>query len=92
MKIPVISKRTKWIVVIVVVLAVIVLLKQRKPEPLLLPVVTVEKGAVKSTVSNTRAGTVKPCQRSELSMSLGGRVQKLNVREGDRVAAGQVLI
>lgn len=92
MKIPVISKRTKWILIAVVVLAVIVLLKQRKPEPLVLPVVAVESGAVKSTVSNTRAGTVKPCQRSELSMSLGGRVQKLHVKEGDRVTAGQVLI
>ena len=92
MKMPVISKRTKWIVAIVVLVVVVIVLKQRKPEPLLLPVVAVDKGPVESTVSNTRAGTIKACQRSELSMSLGGRVQKLYVKEGDRVTAGQVLI
>ena len=92
MKMPVISKRTKWIVAIVVLVVVVIALKQRQPEPLLLPVVAVDKGPVESTVSNTRAGTIKACQRSELSMSLGGRVQKLYVKEGDRVTAGQVLI
>lgn len=92
MKIPVISKRAKWIVVIVVLVVMGAVLKQRQSEPLLLPVVAIDKGAVESTVSNTRAGTIKACQRSELSMSLGGRVQKLYVKEGDRVTAGQVLI
>ena len=92
MKIPVFSKRTKWIVVIVVLVVMGTVLKQRQSEPLLLPVVAIDKGAVESTVSNTRAGTIKACQRSELSMSLGGRVQKLYVKEGDRVTAGQVLV
>lgn len=92
MKTPVIGRRTKWVVAIVVVVVIGVFLKQRKPEPLSVPVVAVDKGTVESTVSNTRAGTIKACQRSELSMPLGGRVQKLNVKEGDRVTAGQVLL
>jgi HlyD family secretion protein len=92
MKMPVISKRTKWILIVVVIVIVGVALKQRKPDPLLLPVIAIDKGLVESTVSNTRAGTIKACQRSELSMSLGGRVQKLYVKEGDRVTPGQVLI
>jgi HlyD family secretion protein len=87
------KKSTKWLLVGTAILVVGVAgLKIRKPEPLAVPVVVVDKGTVESTASNTRAGTVKACQRSELSMSLGGRVQKLNVKEGDRVKAGQVLI
>lgn len=92
MNIPAISKRTKWILLLAALIAGMVFVKQRKAQPLLLPVVAIDKGTVESTVSNTRAGTIKACQRSELSMSLGGRVQKLYVKEGDRVSDGQVLI
>lgn len=53
---------------------------------------TVERGTVERTVSNTRAGTVEACRRSKLSMPIGGRVDALNVDEGDRVEAGQVLL
>ena len=52
----------------------------------------VESGLVQSTISNTRAGTVKACQRSKLSMPIGGRVAKLHVNEGDLVVAGQTLL
>lgn len=86
------GKRTKWILAIVALVIIVTLVKQRSPEPIALPVKVIDKGSVASTVSNTRAGTIKPCQRSELSMSLGGRVQKLYVKEGDRVVADQVLI
>lgn len=53
---------------------------------------TVSRGTVEKTVSNTRAGTVEACRRSRLSMPIGGRVDELHVDEGDRVAAGQVLL
>ena len=53
---------------------------------------TVARGMIEATVSNTRAGTVKACRRSRLSMPLGGRVESLNVDEGDRVQAGQLLL
>lgn len=86
------NKRSRLIIAVTAVVAVGGLLALRKPEPLLLPVVAIEQGAVASTVSNTRAGTIKPCQRSGLSMPLGGRVEKLHVKEGDRVEAGQVLL
>lgn len=87
------KRRTKWIAASATVLVLaVVAIKTHKPEPLAVPVVVVDKGTVESTASNTRAGTIKACQRSELSLSLGGRVQKLNVKEGDRVKAGDVLI
>ena len=49
-------------------------------------------GEVSSTVSNTRAGTIKACRRSKLSMPSGGVVDKLLVKEGDKVLAGQVML
>ena len=52
----------------------------------------VEHGDVELTVSNTRAGSVKACRRSGLSMPIGGRVEVLHVSEGDQVAAGTLLL
>lgn len=52
----------------------------------------VEQGRVEATVANTRAGTIKACQRSRLSMPIGGQVADLLVDEGEQVAKGQVLI
>ncbi len=54
--------------------------------------VKVAPGPVQSTISNTRAGTVKACQRSKLSMPIGGHVAKLHVKEGDIVVADQILL
>ncbi|NHN36983.1 efflux RND transporter periplasmic adaptor subunit [Pseudomaricurvus alcaniphilus] len=62
------------------------------PQPLAVQVVTVERGDVEATVANTRAGTVKACRRSRLSMPIGGVVDKLLVSEGDQVVAGQLLL
>lgn len=52
----------------------------------------VDRGTVERTVANTRAGTVKACQRSKLSMQRGGAVASLNVKKGDRVKPGDVLL
>jgi HlyD family secretion protein len=53
---------------------------------------TVTRGIVESTVANTRAGTVNANLRAKLAPAAGGQVEKLHVREGDRVTAGQVLV
>jgi HlyD family secretion protein len=63
----------------------------RKP-PVEVTLHKVERGTVEKTVSNTRAGTVKACRRSKLSMPAGGRVDELLVAKGDRVESGQVLL
>lgn len=52
----------------------------------------VETGLVEATVANTRAGTIKACQRSRISMPVGGQVAELLVDEGDLVVADQTLI
>lgn len=87
------SKRKKIVLTVAVLLALLVVgSRLRKPEALPVPVVTIERGTVESTVANTRAGTIKACRRSELSVSLGGTVEKLNVKKGDRVTAGETLL
>ncbi len=63
-----------------------------RPKPVAVAAVKVERGAVRSSVSNTRAGTINACRRARLAPSTGGQIAKLLVHKGDRVQAGQVLI
>jgi HlyD family secretion protein len=63
-----------------------------RPVPVEVGVQVVETGRVESTVTNTRAGTVKACRRARLSLSTGGQIARLPVTEGQEVEAGQVLI
>lgn len=64
-----------------------------KPEPAVaVSAVTVGRGAVAQLVANTRAGTVRACQRSKLSLTSGGTVAALHVQNGDRVTQGQLLM
>lgn len=63
-----------------------------RPKSVAVSVTEVALGAVESTVSNTRAGTVKACRRARLAPAIGGEIAKLPVKEGDRVTAGQVLL
>jgi HlyD family secretion protein len=52
----------------------------------------VERARVEASVANTRVGTVKACRRSRIAPAVGGQVAKLNVKEGERVKGGQVLL
>lgn len=63
-----------------------------RPKPIAVLVTAVEIGRVETTVANTRAGSVAACRRAKLAPPLGGRIDKLHVREGDRVKAGQLLV
>lgn len=83
----------KWIVfaVIGVVLVGLFYLWSR-PDPVVVSVVSVTRGTVEQTVANTRAGSVKACQRSRLSLPIGGQIAKLYVEEGDHVEANQLLM
>ncbi len=64
---------------------------QRSP-PIAVRTAVVASGAVEASVANTRAGTVKACRRSRLSMPIGGVVDRLLVKEGDRVSGDQLLL
>lgn len=63
-----------------------------RPEVITVRLTAVQKGVVEATVANTRAGTINACQRSRLSLSVGGQVSELRVNDGDHVKAGQVLL
>ncbi len=63
-----------------------------RPKPIDVELVTAEPGTVEATVSNTRAGTVKPCRRAKLSAPSGGQISHLLVKKGQRVKANQVLL
>jgi len=63
-----------------------------RPKPVTVLVAVADVGRVENTVANTRAGSVMPCRRAKLAPPLGGRIERLNVTEGDRVRKGQVLL
>jgi len=63
-----------------------------RPKPIAVVVRPVERGRVEKTVSNTRAGTIKACRRAKLSPGIGGQLARLDVREGDRVSKGKLLL
>src|ERR1035437_2915584 len=63
-----------------------------RPKPIPVVFKTVDRGKVESTIANTRAGTVESCQRAKLATSMGGRIEKLPVKEGDHVKKGQLLM
>jgi HlyD family secretion protein len=52
----------------------------------------IDLGRVESSIANTRAGTVEACQRTKLSTIIGGRIELLAVKEGERVKKGQLLL
>lgn len=64
----------------------------KSPDRIVVKIYKVTKGEVKSSVSNTRVGTIKACRRAYLAPSTGGNVAKLFVKEGERVKQGQLLL
>jgi HlyD family secretion protein len=63
-----------------------------RPQPIPVRLHEVASGRVEATLANTRAGTVEACQRTKLSTIMGGRIEYLGVKEGDRVKKGQLLL
>ena len=88
------SKRLKLIsyssVALILIGALIAYLSSSKPVKVIIK--PVERGLVQDTVANTRAGTIKACNRAGLSPSLGGQIANLPVKVGDKVKAGQILM
>ena len=63
-----------------------------RPDPISVRLHTIEQGTVQATVSNTRVGTVKACERAQMSPAVPRQVAALNVAEGQQVQAGDVLL
>ncbi len=79
-------------VLIVLVLAVGAWFWFTRSKPVAVVLKAVDRGNVESTVVNTRAGTVEACLRTKLSTIMGGRIEYLGVKEGDKVKKGQLLM
>lgn len=80
------------IIVVLVLLGAALVMWLKRPQVPEVRVATVASGTVEALVANTRAGTVRSCQRSRLSLFGGGTVAELLVKNGDRVEKGQVLL
>ena len=89
MKVP---SRRLLIVLTVVVAVIAALWMLSRPKPIPVTLKEVDRGRVEATLANTRAGEVTACQRTKLSTILGGRIDVLAVKEGDRVKKGQLLM
>jgi HlyD family secretion protein len=83
----------KTVVIIFVIGSVIGLFSYlTRPQPITVTVTTVQPGSVESTVTNTRAGTIKACRRAKLAPHLGGQISNLAVKEGQRVTKDEILV
>ena len=84
---------TKLIIVAIVVILIILLFKYlTRPKPIEIAIAQVTVGTVESTVTNTRAGTVKACRRARLAPHVGGQISRLAAKEGQRVKANDILV
>ncbi|MEK6736568.1 MAG: efflux RND transporter periplasmic adaptor subunit [Pseudomonadota bacterium] len=63
-----------------------------RPKPIAVELATITRGDVEATIVNTRAGTIKACQRAKLAPAAGGQIVKIWVKEGDHVQKGQILL
>ncbi len=63
-----------------------------QPKPVVVSLQTVERGSVQSSVSNTRAGTVKACRRTRLTPAIGGVITNLPAKDGATVKKGDLLL
>ena len=90
------SNASRWLlralVMIVLVGAAVFAWRVTRPAPLAVVLAAAGPGRGETTVANTRAGSVSACRRAKLATPLGGRIEKLAVREGDRVKGGQLLL
>ncbi len=86
--------RSRLLLSLLLLLALLALLLWWWWRPVVTPleVVSPSLGPLRVTVVNTRAGTIKSCQRAGLSLPQGGIVQRIDVAAGDRVRAGQPLL
>ncbi|MCJ7615195.1 MAG: efflux RND transporter periplasmic adaptor subunit [Desulfobacterales bacterium] len=83
----------RWIITMLLIAAIgIFIWFYTRAKPVKVVVKPVERGLVEKVVANTRSGTVKAFRRANLSPSLGGQIAVLDIKEGDKVRAGQLLI
>jgi HlyD family secretion protein len=63
-----------------------------RTKPITVDTVEATRGTVSETVTNTRAGTIKACERARMAPPSAGQIARLPVKKGDKVEKGQVLL
>lgn len=89
------AKKTFKVVLLLLILAAIaagLYYWLGRSKPVAVNVKPAEYGSVEDTVSNTRAGTIRACRRAGISPRVGGQIDIMPVKEGDRVEPGQILM
>lgn len=86
------KRRSLYIAGGLVLVALAIGMFASRPDPIEVETAAVSRGPVAETVTNTRAGTIKACQRARLAPPSGGQIARLPVKKGDRVKPGQVLL
>lgn len=84
--------KTSVIVSFLLALAGVSVWYYTRPDPIQVRLHMVDAGTVRSTVSNTRVGTVKACRRAYLAPATGGQVAELVVTEGSAVRREDILM
>ena len=87
-----ISRKSLYLLLGSVAVIVLLFMYLGQADPIQVKVATAEMGTIEETAANTRAGTVNACRRSKMSPSMGGTINRLPVREGDKVKKGDVLL
>jgi HlyD family secretion protein len=87
-----ISARMLAVAGAVAAVAIAVAVYSGRSKPIEVETVAAERGLVAETVTNTRAGTIKACERARMAPPAAGQIAKLPVKKGDRVQKGQVLL
>ena len=86
-------RRSSWYAAVIAILLIAVLwFTVFAPDPVMVKVVAIERGTVESTVTNSKAGTLRSRMRSHMSAETGGRVTHIYFREGSSVKRGDLLI
>lgn len=86
-------RRSSWYAAVIAILLIAVLwFTVFAPDPVMVKVVAIERGTVESTITNSKAGTLRSRMRSHMSAETGGRVTHIYFREGSSVKRGDLLI
>ena len=81
-----------WSLAVAVVGGVILRATLLAPEPVPVQAVRAEWGPVESSITNTKAGTIRARRRAKISAEVAARVVEVVHREGDRVEQGAPII
>lgn len=88
------NKRWKICITLLIVLGISIMLtkkmRQNNSSNEVVREITVVYGSIENVISTT--GTVQPQNRLEIKPPIGGRIEKILVKEGDRVKIGQTLV